>query len=292
MSNASCAIEEITPAVAKQWLGINHRNRRLSNPTVTRLAGVILRGEWMEDCTDAIGLDTDEGVVNGQHRLNAIIEADRTVHALVLRNVNPDVIKIIDQGMHRTFAQLLDMNGHDYPTIIAGAVDWIYKMTNDYERSTPTAAKATVPQLLDVFNEHPNVANSLDPAYSAWQKTRVDRSMLTAYHYAFATADPDLADLFFEQLATGIGVGADTPVYTLRERYLAEQAKADGKKEQKYVLAAWLVKAWEATRRAETMTARQLRWVKSGPRAEAFPKVSNVSWLPTGFDEPMDLAGS
>ena len=280
MAKATCAIEEITPEVAKQWLGVNHRNRRLSNPTVTRLAGVILRGEWMEDCTDAIGLDTDDGVINGQHRLNAVIEADRAVRALVLRNVNPDVIKIIDQGMHRTFAQLLDMNGHDYPTIIAGAVDWIYKMTNDFERSTPTAQRATVPQLLDIFNEHPNIANSLEPAHSAWQKTRADRPMLTAYHYAFASVDPDAADVFFEQLATGIGVGADTPVYTLRERYIAEQSKADGKKEAKYVLAAWLVKAWEATRRGETMTQRQLRWTKSGPRAEAFPKVTGVSWLP------------
>jgi hypothetical protein len=291
VSNAACAIEEITPEIAKQWLGVNHRNRRLSNPTVTRIAGVILRGEWMEDCTDAIGLDTDEGVVNGQHRLNAIIEADRAVRALVLRNVNPDVIKIIDQGMHRTFAQLLEMNGYSYPTIVAGSIDWIYKMTHDYERTTPTAAKATVPQLLDVFNEHPNIVNSLDPAYSVWQKTRVDRPMLTAYHYAFATVDADAADEFYEQLSTGIGVGGDTPVYTLRERYLAEQAKADGKKAQKYELAAWLVKAWEATRRGDTMTQRQLRWVKSGPRAEAFPKVSNVSWLPTGDDEPMDLAG-
>lgn len=288
MSRAMCAIETITPDQAKQWLGINHRNRRLSNATVTRLAGTILRGEWMEDCTDAIGLDTDEGVVNGQHRLNAIIEADRPVRALVLRNVNPDVIKIIDQGMHRTFAQLLEMNGYDYPTIVAGAVDWIYRMTHDFERSIPTAAKATVPQLLDVLNEHPNVVNSLDPAFAAWQKTRVDRPMLTAYHYAFASVDPDAADEFFDQLATGIGVGADTPVYTLRERYLAEQAKADGKKEQKYVLAAWLVKAWEATRRGETMTQRQLRWVKSGPRAEAFPKVTGVAWLPA---DQLDLAG-
>jgi hypothetical protein len=235
----------------------------------------------MADCTDAIGLDTDEGVINGQHRLNAVIEADMPIRALVVRNVNPDVIKIIDQGMHRTFAQLLEMNGYDYPTIVAGAVDWLYKMINDFERSTPTAQKATVPQLLDVFNEHPNVINSIEPAFQAWQKTRVDRPMLTAYHYAFASVDPDGADDFFEQLATGIGVGADTPVYTLRERYLAEQAKADGKKASKYELAAWLVKAWEATRRADTMTARQLRWTKSGPRAEAFPKVTGVPWLPS-----------
>jgi len=289
MTRASCAIEEITPALAKQWLGINHRNRRLSNPTVTRLAGVILRDEWMEDCTDAIGLDTDEGVVNGQHRLNAIIEADRTVRALVLRNVNPEVIKIIDQGMHRTFAQLLEMNGYSYPTIVAGAVEWIYKMTHDFERSTPTAAKATVPQLLDVLNEHPNIVNSLDPAFTVWQKTRVDRPMLTAYHYAFASVDADQADEFYELLATGIGVGGDTPVYTLRERYLAEQAKADGKKAQKFELAAWLVKAWEATRREETMSQRQLRWVKSGPRAEQFPKVQGVGWLGTDEDGQLDL---
>lgn len=290
MPDPSCAIEEITPDIAKRWLGANHRNRSLSNPTVTRLAGIIIRGEWMEDCTDAIGLDTDEGVINGQHRLNAVIEADQAVRALVLRNVSPDVIKIIDQGMHRTFGQLLKMNGYDYAPIVAGAVDWLYKMMNDFERSTPTAQKGTVPQLLDVLSDHEHVVNSIDPAFTAWSKVRVDRALLTAYHYTCASVDPDKADEFFDQLASGVGVAADSPVYILRERFLAEQAKADGKKETKYVLAAWLIKAWEATRRGETMTQRQLKWTKSGPRAEPFPKVTGVPWLPVETDEPLSPA--
>jgi hypothetical protein len=50
--------------------------------------------------------------------------------------------------------------------------------------------------------------------------------MLAAYHYAFSCADPELADEFFEQLATGLDVGPNDPACTLRERLHKKLASA------------------------------------------------------------------
>jgi hypothetical protein len=286
MVNPSCAIEEITPEIAKQWLDVNHRNRKLNEPTIRRLANAIRRGEWMPDCTDGIGLDTDNGVINGQHRLNAIIEADTPVQALVVRNVRPEVIKVIDMGLHRNFGQILQMDGR-YPTpqTLAAAVDWIYRITHGFEQSLPTEAKPTVPQEIEVFEAHPGLVGSLDAGLAVWSKTRVQRPMLVAFHYTMASVDPDLADDFFGRLANGLDHEGDTPVHILREKYLAELTKPDSKRERIYVLAAWLVKAWEATRNGEMMTRSTLRWVHTGSRAQAFPKVSDVPWLPQEAEE-------
>lgn len=286
----SCAFELVTPEMAKQWLDVNHRNRKLSDPSVRRLAGIIRRGEWMKSCTDAVGLDRDGGVINGQHRLTAIIESDQPIWMLVVRNVDPDVIKVIDQGLHRNFTQLLQMDGRwPNPGFLAGATEWLYRMMNDFERSIPMDQKPTVPQLQDIFNDHQRLVGSLDAALEVYKRFKVDRSMLVAYHYTMASVDPELADSFYDRLASGIDIMEGQPVHALREKYLAELTKADGKKEAKYVLAAWLVKAWEATRQDQTMVKRQLTFVKSGSRAEDFPKVTDVPWLPLEGIEQQEL---
>jgi hypothetical protein len=152
----TCAIETITPEIAKQWLDVNSRNRKLHNPTVRRLTAAIRRGEWMSDCTDGIGLASNGAVVNGQHRLEAVIEADTAVEALVVRNVSPDVIKVIDMGLHRNFAQILQIDGR-YPTpgTLAVGVEWLYRIINGFEVAMPAEAKPTVIQDIDLFALHP-----------------------------------------------------------------------------------------------------------------------------------------
>ena len=276
----TCAIEEISPDVAKEWLGANHANRRLSDPVVTRLAGIIRRGEWMPDSTDGIGLDHDGGVVNGQHRLTAIIEADTPIRALVVRNVRPSVIKVIDQGRGRTFTQWLQMQPRiNQPNVVAPAVEWLYRMNHGLEIAMPTAVKPTIPQLLEVFTDHPRIVQSVDPAHEAYRRVGCPpKSMLAAYHYAMASVDPELADDFYAGLATGVDLSDRSPVHALREKYLKENAKDQTRKARNYVLAAWLVKAWEATRQGLELTERQLYWTTGGRRGEPFPKVTELPW--------------
>jgi hypothetical protein len=286
MASPSCTLEEITPDDAKRMLHINHKNRRLSPAQVTRLAGVITRGEWMEDSTDGIGLDVDGGVINGQHRLQAIIEADTPVRALVVRNVRPEVIKVIDQGVNRNLAQILAMDGgYAYPPILAASVNWLYRIIRGLERTVPTALKPTTPQLLDLLIAHRNIEVSLDMAQDVYRSMRTDRGMLTAYHYTCASADSAMADDFYDQLATGAELTPGSPVHVLRERIATNNAAQDSKKANTVEVAAWLVKAWEAARQGTSITSRQLRWVRSGSRAERFPQVSGVPWLDPDNEE-------
>ena len=289
----TCALEEITPDDAKRMLHINHKNRRLSPAQVTRLAGVIIRGEWMEDSTDGIGLDADGGVINGQHRLQAVIEADTAIRALVVRNVRPEVIKVIDQGVGRNLAQILAMDGqYSYPAILAASVNWLYKIIHGLERTVPTALKATTPQLLDLLLAHRNIEVSLDPAIEVWKSMRLDRGMLTAYHYTCASVDSPLADDFYDQLATGAELTPASPVHVLRERIAANNAAPEAKKVSTVEVTAWLVKAWEATRQGTAITSRQLRWIRSGSRAERFPQVNGVPWLSVEGEQEYLSVGS
>jgi hypothetical protein len=279
----SCAIEEITPEAAKQMLhGGQKRNRNLSEPAVRRIMAIIERGEWMEDSTDAIGLATDGSVVNGQHRLEAISRGGATVRALVLRNVRKDVVKIIDQGMPRSLVQQLGIDGgYVEPGTTATAVDWMYNMIGRYERTRPTEYKPTIPQLLDLLADHQNLVSSIDAAATAVSGVagRLPKGVLTAYHYAMACVDPEAADEFFTGLGTGLDVVEYSPVYVLRERFNKDLMRPEAKQLKKWEASAFLVIAWEATRRGEALKSSQLRITRSGSRAEAVPTVSGVDWL-------------
>jgi hypothetical protein len=270
----------VTPEIAKSWLGMNHVNRKLFEPVVERLTGIIHRGEWMPDCTDGIGLDVDEGVINGQHRLTAILNSGVPCWCLVVRNVRPEVIKVIDQGRGRTFTQWLQMQGNvSNATTVALGVEYLYKTNGGWEQAMPTAFKPTIPQLLDVFMEHRNIEYSASPAMEAYNKVGCPtRGILTAYHYLMATVDPELADEFFIGLTTGIDLGERDPVRALRERYLRENAKDRAARQSNAQLSAWLVKAWEAKRQGIEVTERQLNWISEGRRREPFPKVSGLPW--------------
>lgn len=279
----SCAIEVITPEIAKQWLGLNHRNRKLSDPMVRRLAGAVERGEWMIS-TDAIGLDAEGGVVNGQHRLQMVIETDTPLDMLVLRNVDPNIIRVIDQGLGRSFVQLLQMDGrYNNTQVIASGVDWLYNTINDFEKTRPQSCKPTVPQLLELFEAHPHIVDSVDSALEV-KKLGVQQGIACAIHYQCASVDPDAAGEFFTCLATGLDVEDGDPVYALREKLIANAKKETAARARPFEVGAWIIKAWEATLRNETMLARTLKFVPAGSRAETYPKISNVPWMPDAVE--------
>jgi hypothetical protein len=280
----TAAFEFVTPEAAKQMLAAGNRhNRRLMDFAVRRLKGISERHEWMYDSTDAIGVATDGSVVNGQHRLHCIADSGIGVWVLVVRGVRPEVIKIIDQGMGRSLAQTLAIQGgFADPRATATALEWMYKMTGHFEKSMPTEADPTQPQLLQLLEEHPHVVDSVEPAKAVQVKVNVlSRGVYAAYHYAMSCADPDLADEFFTQLATGLEVGDGDPAYVLRERFTADRLKPADKQLRKWEAMAFLVIAWEAARRGEALSARQLRITRSGRGAQQVPTVQGVDWLGT-----------
>jgi hypothetical protein len=280
----TCAFEEITPDIAKQMLGVNHINRRLIDSGVERLTGVLERGEWMEDSTDAIGLDDDGGVVNGQHRLTSIMESGITVTALVVRGVRPDVIKVIDQGQPRNLSQLLQMSGrYEYASDLASSITNLWKVCNNFEQKLPRGVAPSVPQLLEFFDVHPHLVDSLRSAVDVAKGIKgVSKTWLAPYHYLMSTVDPDAADEFFSKLESGAEIQPGDPVHALREKIIANASSNTAKQESAHVVAAWMVKAWEADRAGRSLTKQTLKYVYSGARAEDFPKVSNITFGPDG----------
>lgn len=95
---------KVTPAMAIKWLGKNYENNRKSRDWhVDELSNAIQNDEWITT-HQGIAFDTNGNLIDGQHRLQAIIAAEKAVTMLVVRNLTPASFGVIDAGMKRTLA--------------------------------------------------------------------------------------------------------------------------------------------------------------------------------------------
>jgi len=97
-------VRTVTPREAAQWLehsnGHNRHNRPLSKSYVSYLAREIEVGNWRLT-HQGIAFDSDGTLVDGQHRLSAIIEAKKPIQILVTLGLPVERFPIIDRGVAR-----------------------------------------------------------------------------------------------------------------------------------------------------------------------------------------------
>lgn len=114
------AVETVTPAQAKQWLDVdNHGNRTMRAGWVDYLAEEISAGRW-QITHMGIALDPKGNLLDGQHRLAAIVQSDTPVQIVVARNVPPEAYMAVDRGKMRSIADVLHTDRRS--TSIAAAI--------------------------------------------------------------------------------------------------------------------------------------------------------------------------
>ena len=101
-------IKTITPTLAKAMLERNTDNRPLRTGHVRSLADAIRRGEW-KVTHQGIAFAKDGRLLDGQHRLAAVVEANLSVTMLVIWDMSEDSFVALDIGLRRSAADILDI---------------------------------------------------------------------------------------------------------------------------------------------------------------------------------------
>lgn len=109
----------ITPDTARDWLENRNlsekrpvNNRSLSVHTVRKYATAMAEGRW-KLVHQGIAFDRDGWLIDGQHRLSAIVQANIPVPMMVIPNCDPDTFDVLDTGLRRQAAHLIPINGRD-----------------------------------------------------------------------------------------------------------------------------------------------------------------------------------
>lgn len=95
----------IDPDTAMVWLRRNKHNRKVVNSLVMRFVEDMTAGRWPYT-HQGIAFDRTGELLDGQHRLHAIVQSGCTVPMQVTVNMPPEIKKSIDQGRNRTTADV------------------------------------------------------------------------------------------------------------------------------------------------------------------------------------------
>jgi hypothetical protein len=254
------SVEQVTPALAVEWLENNEHNRRLSKRLVSTYAEAMRHGEWRLN-GEPIIWDNKGRLQSGQHRLYAVVESGVPINTVVVRNAEPDAIFSLDSGRKRTLGDALAMRGELDVNNLATAVTWVWRIQNDLmDRPGETA---TTTHLLNVLRKTPEIRDSLTDARRMRRALGFSVGLCAALHWAFNQLDPEDTEVFVERIVEGTNLPARDPALALRR--WAASAKMGTRKPSQVSVAAITVKAWNAFREHRDVHALSFKG------SEAFP---------------------
>lgn len=259
--SAEMRLETITPEKASEWLKHNKSNRALSSGHVARLAAAITAGEWKLN-GESIKFNGTQ-LVDGQHRLNAIIRAGIPVKSYVVRGLESDVFDTLDQGKVRSLGDILSVTGEKNCVTLASATRWFWVLKN--KTTVGACSSITNATMCEFLQKHPGLRESVDFVRKTdMQNISISRGILSAFHFAFSEKDKEAADRFIVRVLAGEGIDRAMPEYKLRSAILDQSKSA--KKLHVNQMATLIAKTWNACRSGKPL--KQLKVSQDETRPE------------------------
>ena len=110
------SIKKINPQVAKGLLSTAFRNRKLQNARIKRYAKAMKKGEWT--IAQPIMIDADGKLIDGQHRLQAVVLYGGTIDFLVIAGYKSGItFAKVDDVAIRTLRDWFHMQGENMPEV-------------------------------------------------------------------------------------------------------------------------------------------------------------------------------
>lgn len=243
-------VETITPSIAKRYLELAAKNRKVSAGKIRQFAGAMARDQWDLNA-ETIKFNTSGFLMDGQHRMHACILANTPFQALVVRNVPDDYFATIDTGKVRTAGDILSIDGEQYAHAKAAAVRWMVAIPL---HSDPPQLSLGSERIRELLKEHPGLTESAKICHKA---TLIHPGLAAALHYLFSQKDQSEANRFIDDLARGADLEANDPVLILRQELIKHKSKRGvGKKMsvERLEKAALCIRAWNARRRGGGLT--------------------------------------
>jgi hypothetical protein len=227
------SVETIGPDRAEEYLTANRGNRNIVQAHVAALARDIRNGQWMFNA-QPICFSRSGRLLNGQHRLSAVLEAGQPIEVLVMRGLPEEAFPTYDKQAKKAPAldEMFDDFG-DKALISATAVLlWRRELRPEGEPN----ARPTSSEIRDVIRDHPELMQYRGFARKLVRYGRASALVYAAYR--IIRGNPDLGRVFLDRLETAANLPAGHIILRLRDRMI-DLRKADQNTQIDEILAAW-----------------------------------------------------
>ncbi|HET6915311.1 MAG TPA: hypothetical protein VFH56_04410 [Acidimicrobiales bacterium] len=249
------AFVEVTPRLAEEWLAGNTVNRKVRPDAVNQYAADMIAGRWTIS-ESAICFSPDGELLNGQHRLRAVIQSGATICMLVMRNVPIESMSNMDAGRKRTTADALGFDGESSPHLLAAATKLALLYTDGRLYRDRKVQSVSTGELRDFLAAHPDLRYSIFSVSTVARPVDLTPTAKVVAHWIFTHAvSEDVADEFFELLSTRVGLPEGSPILALDSRIRElrrSKSRINHRSELHLLIKAW--NHWRAGRAVRSLT--------------------------------------
>lgn len=257
----------VTPEMAMRLLDANKLNRPLTSGHAERIAQQIISGKWRFN-GDTIKISEAGDVLDGQHRLYAIIESKIPVDTIIVYGIERDAFATIDTiRKPRSLGDTVALSGNArHRSVIGGALAWLIR----WQRACLETYKAPKHRVENsdvesALKDNPGIVRAVERACTV--RSVANPALMGFLFYIVTNRDEALADRMMNTLADPSGVGVNDPFFRLRHYFITDHHK----KKDALMSIAITIKAINAA--ADGKKVQVLNWRHQGKSPEAFPKL-------------------
>lgn len=263
----------VTPEDAMALLESNGSNRPLNDQHVKRIARQIEGGKWKFN-GDTIKVSSTNDILDGQHRLWAIIEAKTAVETIIVRGIEPDAFATIDtMRKPRSGSDVLALMGAtNHRSTISVALQWLTrwqrKCLENYRAPINRIENSDVEQ---AYRNNPGINRAAEAASRL--RGLANPGLIAFFYFILTNRNPDLAERMLHTLEKPAGVDINDPFFRLRVYFTSDKAR-----KEPLTTIAFMIKAANAAH--EGREIKTLNWRSQGSVPEPFPTL-NVGHVDT-----------
>ena len=207
----------ISPELAETYLATSSANRNVSHTRVLTLASEMNAGKWQLNGQTIVISDTGK-LLDGQHRLFAIVEHGKPVQMTVVTGVDEKSFHTIDTGKSRSSGDIAGMAGIANPNLVTAAAAMIWRLYHgcNINEACPSVFS------IQVVGRYPAL-KKWAPFVAARPGGAVlpPASLLAALVYLEDIAKkPQAAETFFAKITKGTDLEEGSPYLALRNRIM------------------------------------------------------------------------
>jgi len=260
------SVEMITPELAKKYLAENQGNRTLRSRVVDVYAMDMACGNW-KFLGDPIRFAKDGRLLDGQHRLAAIVLSKTTQQMIVVRDLYMSSQINMDTGARRNFADYLkflgENNVHMYAAMLGAVARW-------EETGSLRSNNISHAELEKTYHKYPEIKDGISVVQKANREVRCGFVAGGFVWWKLNQIDGIECDTFFDRLSSMEDHHQGDPIFALRRLFIASGGPGRIRSLPPHNMAALMIKAWNKWRDGERVEL--LAWRGGGANPEAFPE--------------------
>ncbi len=238
-------VEDITPEYAQKILEYkNSNNRIVRKANLNKLVQSINSDEW-QITNQGIAFDCEGNLLDGQHRLMAIVKTGKTLKMMVARNMDAKIFNVVDTGTARMASDILHIGGCSHNSKQIAAAIKVYLFYKKYPSGSWThCIKSTHNEIFACYKQNELSWNNINIFISSSYRKFAffNKGVGIAFYKLLLDKgySTEVIESFYTKFSQGSNLDVDDPMLSFRNQLMQKAFRNRGSSTQRFLLNCFI----------------------------------------------------